>query len=80
MTITAINLESLKLSPHNVQKSRSKTSFDELKASIRSHGLMQNLIVTEAGDGTYQVIAGARRLAALQDLAKEEALHQQKCK
>ncbi|MGC2400844.1 MAG: ParB N-terminal domain-containing protein [Acidobacteriaceae bacterium] len=66
--ITAINLDGLKVSPHNVRKSRSKTSFEELKASIRSHGLMRNLVVTKSDDGTYLVIAGARRLAALTDL------------
>jgi hypothetical protein len=35
---------------------------------------MQNLVVTEADDGTYFVIAGARRLAALQGLVEEGVL------
>jgi ParB family chromosome partitioning protein len=74
MTFTSIDIERLKVSPHNVRKSHNKTSFEELKASILAHGLMQNLVVTEADDGTYFVIAGARRLAALQALVKDGAL------
>ena len=74
MTFTSIDIERLKVSAHNVRKSHNKTSFEELKASILAHGLMQNLVVTEADDGTYLVIAGARRLAALQALVKEGSL------
>jgi len=34
MIITSIALEKLTVSPHNVRKSRSKSSFPDLKASI----------------------------------------------
>ena len=41
-----------------------------MAASILAHGLMQNLVVTEAqkGRGRYYVVAGARRLAAMNAL------------
>ena len=46
----------------------------ELKASILAHGLMQNLVVTENVDGNFHVIAGGRRLEALQALRDEGKL------
>ena len=46
-----------------------RTYFDEsalveLAASIREHGIIQPLIVTEAADGFYELIAGERRWRA----------------
>jgi ParB family chromosome partitioning protein len=46
----------------------------ELKASLLAHGLMQNLVVTDPGDGTYRVIAGGRRLEAIHSLQAEGKL------
>lgn len=39
-------------------------ALDELAASIREHGLIQPIIVSEDGDGNYELIAGERRLRA----------------
>ena len=52
-----------------------------LKASIASHGLLENLIARSMEPGTdgiarYAVIAGGRRLAAMQALATEGALEE----
>ena len=44
-------------------------AHDELVASIRAHGLLQDLVVRAADGGTYTVVAGNRRLAALHALA-----------
>jgi ParB family chromosome partitioning protein len=74
MTITPIALENLKLSPQNVRKSFSKSGIDEMKASILAHGLLDNLIVTEADDGMYHVVGGGRRLIAMHALIKEGSL------
>jgi ParB family chromosome partitioning protein len=38
--------------------------LDELTASIRSQGVVQPLVVTPRGDGTYTIIAGERRWRA----------------
>lgn len=48
----------------------------QLKASIAAHGLLENLLVRPAvrddnDDDRYEIVAGARRLAALQALADE---------
>lgn len=63
-------------SPFNARKTAPKGGIEELKASILSHGLMQNLVVTEAGDGVYHVIAGGRRLQAIHSLQYEGKLLQ----
>ena len=78
--IRDIPLSQLELSPANVRKTPADASaFTELKASISAHGLLENLIARamEPGpDGVtrYAVIAGGRRLDAMQALAAEGAL------
>jgi len=66
-------------SPRNVRKTGGE-SFEDLAASILAHGLLHNLTVIEhlsqkgAKSGKYEVIAGARRFAALQRLASEKKI------
>ena len=53
-----------------------RTVFDpealaELAASIKQSGLIQPLIVRDAGDGTYELIAGERRFMASQQAGLE---------
>ena len=78
--IRDIPLSQLELSPANVRKTPADASaFTELKASIAAHGLLENLIARAMepgsdGPGRYAVIAGGRRLAAMQALAAEGAL------
>ena len=75
--IRSIPLDRLEPSPANVRKTPAgKAAFAELKASIPVHGLLENLVArsTEAaedGGERFAVIAGARRLAALNELAQE---------
>ncbi len=45
-----------------------------LEASIQSQGLLQNLVVIEAGDGFYDVAAGGRRLSKLQASVEKKRL------
>ena len=78
--IRDIPLSQLELSPDNVRKTPADDSaFTELKASIAAHGLLENLIAHAMGLGAdgigrYAVIAGGRRLAAMQALAAEGTL------
>lgn len=70
--IQDIPLNKLAPSPDNVRTiSPEKASDAALIASIHHAGLMQNLTVTAPAKATgrYRVIAGGRRLAALQHLA-----------
>jgi ParB family transcriptional regulator, chromosome partitioning protein len=64
----------LEKSPLNARRTVTKTGMEELKASILAHGLMQNLVVTDAGDGVFHVIAGGRRLEAIRSLQSEDKL------
>ena len=64
----------LEKSPLNARRTVGKMGMDELKASLLAHGLMQNLVVTEAGDGSFRVIAGGRRLEAIRSLQAEGKL------
>ncbi|HEY4359703.1 MAG TPA: ParB/RepB/Spo0J family partition protein [Bryobacteraceae bacterium] len=55
----------------NVRKTAGAgTGMAELAASIAAHGVLQSLVVRDAGRGKYAVIAGGRRLQALSTLAK----------
>ena len=75
--IRPIPLHRLERSPANVRRTEAgKTAFAELKASIAAHGLIKNLVARSIGPGDdggerFAVIAGARRLAALNELASK---------
>jgi ParB family chromosome partitioning protein len=51
--------------PHQPRQAISEESLAELAASVREHGLIQPLVVTQVGD-EYQLIAGERRWRAAQ--------------
>ncbi|MFZ2681869.1 MAG: ParB/RepB/Spo0J family partition protein [Patescibacteria group bacterium] len=60
-----------------VNSQQPRTYFDgealsDLKASILEHGILQPLVVIEAGKGKYELIAGERRLRASKDLGLEQ--------
>ena len=70
-----ISLSQFVLSPANVRKTPPSAAEDAaLEASIRAHGVLQNLIIHPAaidGESVYEVHAGGRRLKILQKLAAE---------
>jgi len=60
-----ISLDSIVANPYQPRSAMDGQRLEELAASIRTHGLMQPLIVTEAPTpGTYELIAGERRWRA----------------
>jgi len=69
-----IAVTQLEKSPLNARRTGGKVGMDELKASLLAHGLMQNLVVTDGGNGIFRVIAGGRRLAAIRSLQAEGKL------
>ncbi|NUS39417.1 MAG: ParB/RepB/Spo0J family partition protein [Lysobacter sp.] len=77
MQIQMIPLSQLKPSPRNVR--RHDGGVDDLAASIKAHGLRQNLNVeTPMGKSdVYEVVAGSRRLRALQLLRERGELPQE---
>lgn len=49
---------------HQPRTQFDEESIEELKISIQEHGIIQPLVVKEQKDGSYQLIAGERRLRA----------------
>lgn len=84
MTTAIVNipLNKLVLFEGNVRKTQDKRSLDELAASIKAHGLKQNLVTIPQGK-KYAVVAGGRRLRAFWQLAEAgdiKASHPVPCK
>jgi ParB family chromosome partitioning protein len=61
-----IEVSLLKPNPRQPRKDFNAESLDELAASIRENGVIQPVIVEDAGDGTFYIIAGERRTRAAQ--------------
>ena len=59
-----IALEKLKPNPNQPRKNFDADELAELADSIRQQGVIQPVIAEDAGDGTYTIIAGERRLRA----------------
>ncbi len=78
--IREIPLSRLALAPENVRRTPPDSRADaELKASIAALGLLENLVVRtdtsdENGAERYAVVAGGRRLKAMQALVEETVL------
>lgn len=73
MEVATVKITDLKRSGKNVRKTAAADhETAELVASIRSLGLLHNLVVKKNGKG-YEVIDGGRRLEALRKLKMEEA-------
>ncbi|MGH7744378.1 MAG: ParB/RepB/Spo0J family partition protein [Candidatus Dormibacteria bacterium] len=67
-----VGLQDLTISPMNARAetySEDETTWTEFKADIKEHGLIEPLVAVKnpEGDG-YQVLAGGRRLRALQEI------------
>jgi ParB family chromosome partitioning protein len=61
---TLIELEKLKANPGQPRRRFDNAELEELAASIKSHGVIQPVILEEEQDGTYLIIAGERRSRA----------------
>ena len=78
--IREIPLSRLSLAPENVRKTPPDPRADaELKASIAALGLLENLVVRtdephEDGGDRYAVVAGGRRLKAMQALVEDKVI------
>lgn len=57
-------IDKIARNPHQPRLTFDHADLEDLISSIREHGVLQPLIVTPQADGTYQLIAGERRLRA----------------
>jgi len=62
-TITIANVTA---NPHQPRRLFEPEALQELANSIREHGLLQPIVVTEKGEGKYELVAGERRWRASQ--------------
>ena len=59
----------------NIRADTSNVKLGDLVESIRSHGLLENLIVQKAADGAktpFRLVAGFQRVRALRELTKQK--------
>ncbi|QQS70075.1 ParB/RepB/Spo0J family partition protein [Candidatus Saccharibacteria bacterium] len=61
--VLQVSPEKLAPNPQQPRTTFDELALDELAASIKRHGIVQPLVVTEVGDG-YEIIAGERRWRA----------------
>jgi ParB family chromosome partitioning protein len=62
--INEIEIDLISPNPDQPRRTFDEETLDELAASIRELGIIQPLSLRDAGDGTYQIIAGERRWRA----------------
>jgi ParB family transcriptional regulator, chromosome partitioning protein len=70
--VRKLPLTKLKPNPEQPRRSFSQESLSELASSLKTHGLIQPILVEEAGDGTYLIVAGERRYRAANMAGLEE--------
>ena len=68
--ILRVPLRSILLNPRQPRQHFSPEAIADLAESIRQHGLLSPLLVRSLGGGQYQLIAGERRLRALETLGR----------
>jgi ParB family transcriptional regulator, chromosome partitioning protein len=73
MKIQMLPLSQLVQSADNLRKTSAHEGIESLAANILAIGLLQNLQVRQTGNGKSEVLAGARRHAALKLLVKQKA-------
>lgn len=62
--ILRLPLHRLKPNPDQPRKSFAEEALAELAESLKRHGLIQPIVVEDAGDGSYIIVAGERRYRA----------------
>ena len=62
--IEKIPLQQLQPDPHQPRQHFDETALQQLAASIKTHGIIQPLVVTPAAKGKYDIVAGERRWRA----------------
>ena len=62
--VRTLPLAQLRANPEQPRRSFPEESLAELASSLRTHGLIQPILVEEAGDGSYVIVAGERRFRA----------------
>lgn len=70
--IREISPNAIRENPRQPRKNFSPSELEDLIASIKEHGILQPLVVTEIGPDSFELIAGERRLRASRILGLEQ--------
>ena len=62
--VRIIKFDSIETNPDQPRTRFDQAALQELAASIKNYGVIQPILVTELGDGKYELIAGERRMRA----------------
>jgi len=62
--VSKLDPNAIKPNPHQPRSEFSKADLNDLASSIKIHGILQPLVVIELKPGSYQLVAGERRLRA----------------
>ncbi|MFH1913157.1 MAG: ParB/RepB/Spo0J family partition protein [Pseudomonadota bacterium] len=62
--VRLIGVEAITPNPYQPRREFSQAALDDLCDSIRSHGVLQPVLVRSVGEGRYELVAGERRLRA----------------
>lgn len=60
----ALPIQQVRPNPNQPRKVFDSAALEELRDSIRTHGVLQPICVRAAGEGTYEIVAGERRWRA----------------
>lgn len=69
---TTVAVEQLRANHRQPRTRFDNNRLDELAESILAQGVIQPLIVSDLGDGTYEIVAGERRWRAAQRAGLQE--------
>lgn len=59
-----LSVDRIDPNPHQPRQRFDHADLEDLVSSIKEHGILQPLVVTDAGNGRYELIMGERRLRA----------------
>ena len=62
--VNKIDVASIKANPNQPRKIFDEEKLNDLSESIKEHGLLQPIVVSENGNNSYTLVAGERRLRA----------------
>lgn len=72
VSATEISPDKIVANPHQPRKYFIQQDLDDLVESVKEHGVLLPLVVTDNGDGTFELIAGERRLRASREAGLEK--------
>lgn len=64
--VLTLDIAEVKPNPEQPRSSFDEAAMEELAASVKTHGLMQPILVRKTGSQSYEIIAGERRWRACQ--------------